>query len=57
MRINGAEIMAIQFSAEDIGRKENGLVLSFKMNEIFIFIFAFLGLMTLLALYMLVVVI
>ena len=47
--------MAIRFNVESIGRKENGPTTEF-MNNTFIIIFTFLGLMTLLALYMLVVV-
>jgi hypothetical protein len=53
--ISGVEIMAIQFSVANIGKKENGRTTEV-MNNTFIFIFTFLGLMTLLALYMLVVV-
>ena len=46
--------MAILSSVENIGKKENGHTTEF-MNNTFIVIFTFLGLMTLLALYMLVV--
>jgi len=53
--ISGAKIMAIRFSVASIGKKENGHTTEF-MNNTFIIIFTFLGLMTLLALYMLVVV-
>ena len=56
MLINGAKIMAIRFSEANIGKEENGHERRKIMNNTFIVIFTFLGLMTLLALYMLVVV-
>ena len=52
--ISGAGTMGIRSSVENTGKKENGHQKI--MNKIFILVFTFLGLMTVLSLYMLVVV-
>jgi len=57
MLISGAEIMAIRFSVESIGKKESGPITEFmNNNKIFIIIFGTLTLITLFSVYMLVVV-